>query len=162
MKSLSIVLLTLLVGGCTVNKNTSTMHPFTGHEIGCGNFIVFKLSEDNTEYVSVAFNASEVEWEDFQGYSLEKAQIAKVERKKYRSPIHTTLCNDVMTDRPEQLLSDVAISGTLEILANDIEREKAKEDQGYRVTIILKDVFFENSSIDYLRIDNVYVGWLPG
>ena len=138
------------------------MHIFTGHSIGCGDFIVYKLSEDNREYVSIAFNAKKAELRDFQAYGVGKTDILEVRRRKYREPISPAICNDVMVDKPELILEESPKEGVIEILVSEEERKKAMENKGYKVTIVLKKVLFEDSAIDYLRIENVFVGWLPG
>ena len=148
--------------GCAVNKKTQAFHAYRGDAVGCGNFIVYQLTDDNTEYVSVAFNAAEVEFNDFQAYGVGKTDVMQVRRLKYKGPIIASLCNDVMFEKPELLIEEAPTQGTIEILISAEERAKAKKNQGYRVTVVFKKVVFEDSSIDYLRIEDVYVGWLPG
>jgi len=130
--------------------------------MGCGDFIVYKLTNDNKEYISVAFNAKNVELQDFQAYGIGLTDIMEVKRRKYKEPISASLCNDVMLDKPELIYEESPTQGTVEILVSSEEREKAKKNQGYRVTIVFKKVLFESSVIDYLRIEDVFVGWLPG
>lgn len=163
MKKLVIILLfSILIAGCAVNKHTKSIHNFKGDAIGCGDFIVYKLSSDYTEYISVAFNARNVELQDFQAYGVGKTDIMEVKLRKYKAPISASICNDVMADKPELILEESPKQGVVEIIISEENREKARKNQGYNVTVVLKKVLFEDSTIDYLRIENVYVGWLPG
>ncbi len=162
MKSRLLPVCLLLLFGCAVNKGTKSIHVFKGDSIGCGDFIVYKLSEDNREYVSIAFNAKNVKLRDFQAYGVGKTDILEVKRRKYRESISASICNDVMVDKPELILDESPSEGVIEILISEEERKKASQNKGYNVTIVLKKVLFENSAIDYLRIENVFVGWLPG
>lgn len=163
MKKLSYLSLIALIVSCSVTKSTKTLHPFSGDSIGCGNFIAYKLSEDNNEYVSVIVDVSSIELEDRQSYGIGKTEIVKVTRKKYEGAISASLCNDVMmADKPKELLEEVATEGIIELIVGEGEQEKAKKNEPYKATIILKNVVFESMTIDYLRLDNVNVGWLPG
>ncbi|GAB4246639.1 MAG: hypothetical protein Tsb0034_25650 [Ekhidna sp.] len=162
MRTLIIAIFALLFTACSVNKQTVSMHPFAGKQIGCGNFIVYKLTESEDEFVSVAFNAASVELSTHQAYAIGKAEVVEVKRKKYAAPIAATLCNDVMEEKPDELQEEVATEGVVEVLLSDVELQKAKKSQEYRATVILKRVTFESVTIDYLRIENVFVGWLPG
>lgn len=157
-----ISFLILGASACAVNKSTKSMHPYSGGSLGCGNFIVYKLSEDNTEYVSVILDVSSIELTQVQAYALGKAEVVQVIRKKFSGPIDASLCNDVMKDRPEDLLEEKATQGIVEVRINEAEREKALAKQPYNVTVILKNVIFGTMTIDYLRVDSVNVGWLPG
>lgn len=159
---LAVIIFCIVFAGCAVNKGTKSIHAFKGDAIGCGDFIVYKLSNDNKEYVSIAFNAKNVELQDFQAYGVGKTDIMEVKRRKYKEPISASICNDVMVDKPELIIEESPKQGVVEILIPEEEREKAKKNQGYKVTIVLKKILFENSAIDYLRIEDVYVGWLPG
>ncbi|WP_436516852.1 hypothetical protein [Ekhidna sp. To15] len=163
MNILSKLLLILIIASCSVSKSTKTMHPFSGESVGCGNFIIYKLAEDNKEYVSVVVDVSTIELEPRQSYGIGKSEVVKVTRKKYDSEISTTLCNDVMPNkRPKELLEELASDGTVELVISPIELEKAKKDEPYKATVILRKVVFETVSIDYLRLENINVGWLPG
>jgi len=67
-----------------------------------------------------------------------------------------------MGQKPELLGEESPSQGTVEMIGSAEEREKATKNQEYRVTVVFKKVIFEDSAIDYLRIEDVYVGWLPG
>ncbi len=163
MKILLKLLPILLITSCSVSKNTKTIHPFSGGSVGCGNFIVYKLTEDNKEYVSVVVDVSSIELEPRQSYGIGKSDVVKVTRKKYDSEINTTLCNDLMPEkRPSEILEEVASDGTIELLVSEPELEKANKNEPYKATVILRNVVFETVSIDYLRLENINVGWLPG
>ena len=145
-----------------MNKKTKSLHSFDGDAIGCGDFIVYKLSRDTKEYISIAFNAKEVDLQAFQAYGVGMTDIMEVKRRKYKESIGASICNDVMVNKPDLLLEESPKQGVIEILVSDGEREKAKNNQGYYVTVVLKKLLFQDAAIDYLRIENVYVGWLPG
>lgn len=138
------------------------MHPFEGDRVGCGDFIVYKLTNNNQEYVSVVVDMSAIELEDFQAYAIGKADVVNVTRKKFGGPIHTALCNDVMGERPEELLAETATSGIVELRVNETQRKNKEKGEPYTVTLVLKKVVFETMTIDYLRLEDVNVGWLPG
>lgn len=147
---------------CSVTKNTNTVHQFTGDSIGCGSFIVYQLSDDNTEFISVALNVGEVELRKNQTYRIGKANVIEVKRKRYSESIASNLCNDVRNNSPRELLSETATSGLVEVLISDENLRLAKEQNSYQVSIVLKNVIFEGVQIDYLKIENINVGWLPG
>lgn len=138
------------------------MHPFNGESTGCGNFIVYKLSDDSKEYVSIVLNISSIDLQKMQAYSVGKADVVTVKRKKYNGSIAESLCNDVAATKPTELLEEVAVDGIVEVYVDALEKEKAERNEPYKVTIVLKKVVFKTLTIDYLRIENVNVGWLPG
>lgn len=138
------------------------MHPYSGDSVGCGDFIVYKLTNDNKEYISVVIDMSAIELEERQSYAIAKAEIVNVNRKKFDGLIHTSLCNDVLVEKPEELLSESANEGVVELIVSELQREKKEKGEPYMVTIILKKVVFETMTIDYLRLGNIKVGWLPG
>ncbi len=161
MKWINLIVSFVLVG-CSVTRTSKPIHPYQGNSIGCGNFIVYKLTEDNTGYVSIAFNTKSVELEKFQAYGVGKTDILEIKKKQYKGSISASICNDVMIEKPDLILEESPRQGVLEIIIAEDELEKAKNNKGYKVTIVLKKVLFEKSIIDYLRIEDVYVGWLPG
>ena len=162
MNKLFDLLLILAIASCSVTKSTKSMHPYSGGSVGCGNFIVYKLTEDNKEYVSVVVDVLSIELESMQTYAIGKADVIKVSRKKYDGVIDAALCNDVMANKPKKLFEEEATSGQVELILNKVEMEKAKKNEPYRATIVLKKIVFESTSIDYLRLENINVGWLPG
>ncbi|MEQ9466633.1 MAG: hypothetical protein RLN88_04425 [Ekhidna sp.] len=157
-----ILIAAISFSACSVTKSTQSMHPFDGGSVGCGNFIVYKLSGDNQEYVSVVLDVTSIELQKMQAYSVDKAEVVKVKRKKYDGPINASLCNDVMMQKPNELLEEVAIDGIVEVYVDLLEKEKAEKKEPYKVTIVLKKIVFETMTIDYLRLENINVGWLPG
>lgn len=163
MKQLfTIAIIFLSICGCTVNKSTKSINPYSGGAVGCGNFIVYKLSEDKASYLSVRLDVGAIELVEFQAYVIGKADVVQVLRKKFAGAIDASLCNDVMPDKPEKLIEEEATAGILEVRVDKEELEKAKIKEGYRVRLTLKKMVFENQTVDYLVIDDVYVGWLPG
>ena len=162
MKKQFILLVVVLVSACTVNKSTNSMHPYNGDTIGCGDFVVYKLTKDNKEYISIVVDMSSIELEERQAYAIGKADVVNVTRKKFNGPIHTALCNDVMSERPEEVLTESADGGVVEVIVGELQQEKKEKGEPYTVTLVLKKVTFETSTIDYLRMDDVNVGWLPG
>ncbi len=145
---------------CSVSKQTSSLNLFQGESAGCGNFIVYKLSTDGIQYISVSVNANEIEFED--SYAQVDAQDIEVRWKKFSGDISASICNDVIVDRPELLINQVAKTGSITITVIDSEQEKKENDQPYKVTVVLKNIVFENLTVDYLQLENVVVGWLPG
>ncbi|MEO9485064.1 MAG: hypothetical protein ABJG47_16510 [Ekhidna sp.] len=162
MNKIVTLLLAVILIGCSVTKTTNNIHPFSGDSMGCGNFIVYQLSEDNSEYVSIVVDVSSIDLEEMQVYNVSKADVVRVTRKKYASAVNASLCNDVMMDKPKELLEEIASEGVVEVFVTNYQLEKAENKEPYNVTIVLKKVIFETISIDYLRIENINVGWLPG
>jgi hypothetical protein len=159
-KIIGILVIGILTS-CTVNKAKKSANIFSGDQIGCGDFIIYKLSKDNAEYISIAFNSNEIEYKDSQSYGIGKANILEVRRAKFDGAIHETLCSDVIVSKPKELINEVALSGLIGINLTANDMEKAKNKEPYFVTLSLRNVIFENYSIEYLRIENVKVGWLP-
>lgn len=162
MKNILVITSFILLSACAVNKNTKSTNPYTGDTVGCGDFIVYKLNEDNSGFVSIVIDAGSIDLESSQSYGIGKADIVKVSRKKYNGSIAASLCNDVMMDKPEEVLDEIATSGVIELLVKESEIEKAKKKEAYKVTVILRNVGFSDTTIDYIRLDDVTVGWLPG
>ena len=138
------------------------MHPYSGDAIGCGNFIIYQLTEDNQEYVSIKVDINSIAIQSMQSYALGKAQVVSVSRKKFEGVINQALCNDVIVEKPRKVLEEEARDGIVEVFLTESEIEKASNREPYIVTVVLKKVSFETMSIDYLRIENINVGWLPG
>ena len=158
-----LILLSLVLGtSCAVNTGTKTIHPYSGGSTACGNFVVYKLTEDETEFVSLKVDMSSIDLVKTQTYGIGKAEVVSVFRKKYASSVSASLCNDVMIDKPELLLEEAASNGLVELSLTAENLKKAKNKQPYHVTVIFKDVIFESMVIDYLQLDNVIVGFLPG
>lgn len=153
-------LVLLIAVGCAVSKQTNAINPFQGEKVGCGNFIVYKLSEDKTQFISISLNASEIEFED--SFAKVDPQLIEIRWKKYDGDISPSLCNDLMMEKPELLNDQVSKSGNIEIRVNDSEKKKKDNNEPYKVTVTLENVVFQGLVIDYLQIQNVVVGWLPG
>lgn len=162
MNKLFISCLIIIGTACAVTQNTRSMHPYEGDSIGCGDFIIYKLTDDNSEYVSVIIDMSAIELENMQAYVIGKAEVVKVSRKKFTGPINASLCNDVMSQKPDELLEEIASDGIVELHVSDGQQLEKKKGNPYTVTVILKKVVFPGMTIDYLRLENVNVGWLPG
>ena len=162
MGKIILPILILFATACSVTKPTQLMHPYSGNAIGCGNFIIYQLTEDNQEYVSIKVDINSIAVQSMQSYALGKAQVVSVTRKKFDGMINQALCNDVMVDKPRKLLEEEAQDGILEVFLTESEIEKASNREPFIVTVVIKKVSFETMSIDYLRIENVNVGWLPG
>lgn len=155
------LLATLLLSfSCTVSKQTGTLSQFKGESVGCGNFIVHKLSEDGGQYISISVNANEVEFQD--SYALVEAQYIEVRWRKFDGNISSFICSDITGDRPTLQIDQVAKTGSVSIKVSDAELKKKEREEAYNVTVILKDVVFDGLIIDYLQLKNVEVGWLPG
>ncbi|NQZ77435.1 MAG: hypothetical protein HRT61_15240 [Ekhidna sp.] len=157
-----VFLFVLISTACSVTKTTSPTHPFSGDEIGCSRFIVYKFSEDNKEFISISLKTSEIEIQGTQLYGVGKNDVLEVKKKRYAESIDEFLCNDIMGEKPELLSETLATEGVAEVRLSDQELEKYRNNEPYKVTIILKNVTFSDTLIDYLQIENVRVGWLPG
>ena len=163
MKKLVYLFLFLTIVSCSVTKNTKTIHPFSGDAIGCGNFIAYKLTDDNSEYVSVKVDVPTIELQKKQMYGVGIADAITIVRKKYDGPINAALCNDLIPSTfPKELVNETATEGLLELILSESEIEKAKNKEPYKATLILKNVVFETVTIDYLRLEDISVGWFPG
>lgn len=157
------VWLVLGASSCTTTKTTKSINPFfKGEQVGCGSFIVYKLSEDKTQLISIAMNMQDMEIKSSQSYRLNSAETIEIKWKVYESDISATLCNDVMIEKPRKIKEMGTKSGTVELIIDEIEANKMKRKMPYIVTIVLKRVEFDEGFIHYLKIENVNVGWLPG
>ena len=162
MNKILFSILILISLGCSVRIKTKEIHPYIGDSVGCGSFIIYKLSADDTEYLSVIIDATFIEWENKQTYSIAKANVVYVSRKKYEKSIAASLCNDVMVEKPKLLLTEDATEGISELIISDENIEKAKKNQAYQVSVVLKNISFETLFLDYLYLEKITVGWLPG
>lgn len=145
-----------------MKSQSENTHPFTGEKVGCGNFIIYQLSEDESQYLSISFKIQDVELKSSQTYHVGKAEIVEVKQRKYTGPIGDLICNDIAAQRPELLEEEIATEGLVEIVIDETNLKKAKENQPYKVTVVAKKLNFKSSSIEYLNISDVMVGWLPG
>lgn len=158
-----IIWLVLLLAGCTVRQTISTINPFSnGDQVGCGNFIIYKLSQDGKEYVSVALNATGLELAEIQTFYIGRDDLLEVKWKKFESDVRKMLCNDVLGRRPETISDWLAQSGSVTLKLSGQDLEKSKRREAFNVSLILKKVAFEGTSVDYLSIENVTIGWIPG
>ncbi|MEQ9405549.1 MAG: hypothetical protein RIM99_18315 [Cyclobacteriaceae bacterium] len=157
------ILLTLLITSCTVSQKTNAINPFSGDQVGCGNFIVYKLSEDGTQYISVALNAGSIELERSQTYNIQNSNdLLEVTWRQFEGDVSSSLCNDLRTKRPEESINLVSGSGTVNVRLSEEELEKARKGEAYKATLTLRKIVFEGLTVDYLQIENITVGWLPG
>lgn len=162
MRSSLLITAIVFFVSCSVTKPTKVTHPYTGKQLGCGDFIVYKLTDNGNELVSVSLTIDKISLQTSQVYGIGKTDVLEVKRKKYSGAIDASLCNDVMTEKPIKEVDEIASSGIVEVLLSTAEIEKAKRNEPYLVTVTLKNVVFEGLEIDYLKIENVNVGWLPG
>lgn len=160
MKNATFLL--LLLAACTVSKSTNTVNPFNGKVVGCGNFIVYQLSGDNKEFISIALNAKEVELKANLGFVIGRSEGIEVKWKKFSGDISNVLCNDAVGNRPERVHELTASGGTLNVSIEKDLLEQAKNGDPYKVSLILKNVVFEGLVVDYIEIKDVQVGWIPG
>ena len=162
MKNILLLVFVFLSISCTVTKSTSKIHPFNGDDLGCENLIAYKLSKNNHEYVSINVDIGSIELGEKQAYGIGKSDVVEVVRRKFEGPVNQTLCTDVIIDRkPEKLLEETATEGIVELYVNKDELVKVKDNRPYTATIILRNVLFETTSIDYLRLERINVGWSP-
>lgn len=145
-----------------MSKSTNSVNPFDGDVVGCGNFIVYKLSENDQEFISIALHASSVELRSNQSYGVGKSEALEIKWKKFDGDVSPTLCNDVAGVRPTKTLERAAKSGVLNVRIDKISLEKSKTGAPYKVTLVLKNVVFDGLVVDYLEIQDAQVGWIPG
>ncbi len=153
---------TLLIASCTVSKTTSPLHPFRGGQLGCGNFVVYKLTEDEKAYISVSYVASAYQFKETQSFEISVGGGVKVRWKKFEESIRSSLCNDVRTVNLRPTLDQTAESGSVEVRIDQNSLSMAEDDKPYEVTLVLKNIVFDGLVVDYLQIENVTVGWMPG
>lgn len=160
MRTIFLVSILILSFSCSVSKQTGAINPFQGERVGCGNFIVYKLSEDGSQYISISVNANEVEFKD--SYALVEAESIEVRWRKFDGNISSFICSDISGDKPGLQINQIAKSGSISIKVSDEELKKKEKEEAYKVTLILKDIIFDGLTIDYLHLENIQVGWLPG
>lgn len=160
MKNITFVL--ILLSACTVSKSTNTINPFRGDVAGCGNFIVYKLSEDGNQFISVALHAASIELGASQTFSIGRSEAVEIKWKKFEGDVGATLCNDVVGQRPRRIYDFTATSGTLNVQIDEVELVKVKAGDPYNVNLLLKNVVFDSLVVDYLEIKDAKVGWIPG
>ena len=137
---------------------------------GCTNFIVYKGTADQTQYIVVSVDKDELEiTEGTRTFDLEenKDDINIVYHIfdpgiEDQTNKHFPFCNDIapIAESP----SYTAVSGTITIEAGPEERDEYM--RSYTVSVSLIDMIFEIDSEETIlpdtQINNVNVGWLPG
>ena len=151
-----------MLSACAVTQAVKTINPFEGEQKGCGNLIVYKLTEDKAQFISIALNGKESDLRLKRQCWINKSDILEVRWKVYDADVSSLLCNDVLRESPNELKNREATSGIVKILILEEELEKAKSNNPYNVTLELRKVVFEGLTLDYLQIENVTVGWLLG
>ena len=101
---------------------------------------------------------------EYTTFSLPNNDI-NIEISKWDIDVNGYFTNDSPIEIANKLESWNAISGSIKILATDIEITQF--ETYYKITLQLEEIVFENNSgeqkvLTNLIIDNVNVGWLPG
>lgn len=151
-----------LLSSCVTTKTNSLKHPFDGDQLGCGSFIAFKLSADKRQVVSVAVNMTGIDVEPSQNFRIGDTDVVEVKWKVYDGDIGPSLCNDLIGQQPDLLEERIADGGLLEILVGEEEIKKQQRREPYKVTLVIRRATFDELRIDYLKVEALLVGWLPG
>ena len=85
-----------------------------------------------------------------------------VKKRTYDGAIDKVLCSDEGVTPPALLKEERPVSGIVELRIKEAEKVKSENGEAYLISMVLKRVRFAESTIDYLLIENVRVGWLPG
>lgn len=155
--------------GCSPAVVTPDALLFTGDSGGCGNFHVYRFNTNRTIAISLYVDQkalaigeghSNVEIDQNQnGLQLEIVQFAQ--------PAGSYFCDDVDGD-PFPIATWVAVTGEIEIGIAYIAPPAAFANATHRVAVVMKNIKVKNSKTGQLaelsdvRIEDVWVGWLPG
>ena len=159
MKNTWIIL--FLLCSCVTNRNLSS-HPYSGSTIGCGSFTVYKLTQMNKGFLSVRYTGDYESLSQESSIDLSKTQLFTVQNKFYDGSIKELLCNDVLINPPIELSNEEAIAGELSISMTKEDFQSMKSGRPYEISVRLKNIQFESGVIEYIELENVLVGWLPG
>lgn len=135
-----------------------SVNRFTGTQAGCGHMIVYKLTENNTEYISMALNTKGLKLTNSQTYWIGKEDFLEVKWKVFNRDIQNSICNEGLDRRPRPSINLAATSGIVKIQVSDEDLIKSRRKESYIVTVELRNIVFEGLTVDYLRLENVQVG----
>lgn len=172
-KIVSLFISILIFSGCSDDENNETRLPeelnFTGEIISCSDFSVHQILD--SENLNISLSISGIGREDlnltseYKSFSLPNNNLV-CNVAVWDALVGGTFCNDVIVQEVNLVSKWNAVSGNLKLAVSDIE--ETEYDTYYRLTILLENVVFKNSTSDGQRkipnliIEETGVGFLPG
>mgnify|MGYP001441727311 CR=1 FL=1 len=141
---------------------------FTGEIESSSDFFVSKLLSSENLKTAITINGAGREnlnlTSEYTTFSLPNNDI-NIEVSKWNIDVNGYFTNDAPFEIANKLESWNAISGSIKIIATNIEITEF--ETYYQITLQLENIVFENNSgeqkiITNLIIENANVGWLPG
>lgn len=160
-----VALVPTLLSGCTMD-NPPPADAFTGDEGGCGDFFVYRHSDDRRWMLTVTVDRSKLpdyQLPDTLDLAVD-ADVVKVEALLQASTSEPEPCGCIPGE-PE-IERWQAVAGTVSIQTADLPKPYAEEN--YRVSVLLDGLELKGPhtgtrfALEPIEINNVVVGWFAG
>lgn len=150
----------------TSNQTNTKDYQFTGEVHGCGNFIVFRTTQDNTKAIKLRVNKESLKLSDNpQTFEIEKNNSLEVYIEDFGKDDYKNrvgYCFDRIAVGRSEPIRFPAIKGKVTIYTSE-----DSDGYFYNVTVLLENITFQTSDKTLLKVEKVEmkdakVGWLPG
>jgi hypothetical protein len=137
---------------------------FNGVTRGCGDFIAYRATEDNTKVIAVKADKSSLKLgksaKAFNIGTNKNIEVFLYDFGKDEYEGYIRLCFDAI--RLLKPIKLTATSGKAKVSVSSVS-----ENGFYNVTIVLEDITFQTSgtntlNLNRVEIKNAHVGWVPG
>ena len=174
LKTGILILSIFLFNACAINENVENDQletlTFTGQTVGCSDFIVAKLLDDDNENITLSIiglgredlNLTATETM----FNLPVSNLT-IQVSEWDQSAANYFCSDTIdpNNYPQRITIWSAVSGTAKVLVTNVIVGTVWTD--YKIAIVLEDVIIKNGNgtqkrITDLTIINLPVGWLPG
>ena len=160
--------------GCSKITDNNILPPdmssyFSSASLGCSNFVAYKYDSTHTQYLVIQGNGDSLQIDTIlKTYTISGNNILNIFIDKYTNPNQTCLpyCSDVICANDTSGLPTkyIAINGTIEIKSTAIQH--GTTSSYYYISLNLKGVILQNRNdkiyLKEIKLDSVFVGWLPG
>ncbi len=164
-----IVMVCLLATGCSPAVVTPRAEMFSGEAGGCGSFLVYRFNDGRTLAVAVRVDENGLDLSSVPTrveITPSKRSLA-VEILQFASPANAYFCDDVGGD-PEPMARWAAVAGSIAIVRRVAPPPSEFRSATHNVSATLTNLRIRNvetgreATLDEVRIDDVWVGWLAG
>lgn len=160
----------LLAVGCSPAVIAPRAEMFSGETGGCGSFVVYRFNDARTLAITVHVDEDGLDLPSGEPISVEidpGNKSAVVEILQFANPAKEYFCDDVGGD-PEPLARWTAIAGAITIVRRVAPPPSEFRNATHNVSVTLTNVRIRNretgeeATLDEVRIEDVWVGWLAG
>ena len=155
--------------GCSPDLVTPRPKMFTGEPGGCGSCFVYRFNDTRTLAVTVRIDETAIDL-SAQPVDIEidsQTKTVVVEVLQFLDPAVDYFCDDVAGD-PRPMAEWKAVAGSITFERTVVAPPKNFPSATHKVSVTLRNVQLKNNetggtaTLDEVRIEDVWVGWLPG